>query len=128
MLAKGDDFDEIHRNYPQITEADLTLFKAREELTAKKALSKWGKDMREKNVGNHDLGSRGYLGKERIWAKEGAQRKPDDPPNPYDKFKDPLACRFVRARYRVDKKNGELVTVEKVKDLEKNLLVRNLPA
>ena len=82
--------------------------------------------MRDKNVGNHNLGSRGYAGKEPIWEKEDAELRAKNIENPYDKYTDPIAKGFIRSRYHVDKTTGQLVTTEKVKELEKKLLVRNL--
>ena len=82
--------------------------------------------MREKNIGNHNLESRGYAGKEPIWAKEDAAIIADGKPNPFDKFEDLLAKNFIRSRYRRDPITGEFYTTEKVAELEKHL-VRNLP-
>jgi len=127
MLDQGAGFDEIRGNHPQISEDDLSLFKSKEELNATKALRDWGKRMRAANVDNHNLGSRGYARKEPISKKEDAALRAEGKDSVYDKFGDPLAHRFIRARYRKEKETEALVTTEKVKDLEKHL-VRNLPA
>ena len=74
--------------------------------------------MLDKNVAPHNLGSRGYPGKQPVWDKEDAERKG---PDPYPKFKNPLRNRFVRARYKVNPKTKELCTNAKVKDLEKKI-------
>ena len=90
-----------------------------------KALRMWGRQMRDKNLGNHHLGSRGYPGVQEKWAKEDAELEDQKKPNPYDKYHDPKAKNYIRSRYYFDKK-GNLVTTKKVQDLEKTLLVRNL--
>ena len=81
--------------------------------------------MRDKNIGDHTLGSRGYAGKQPKWDEEDAKR-PRGEENPWDKFTDPLARRAIRARYKHDKDTG-LKTGKKVLELEKKILVRNLP-
>ena len=76
--------------------------------------------MQKKNVSPNNLGSRGYAGKEPIWQKEDARR---EGPNPYDKIKDPLAQKFVRARFRDHPTSpGELLMNAKVKELEQKIL------
>ena len=67
--------------------------------------------MHNKNVAPHNLGSRGYPGKQSVWDKEDAERKG---PDPYPKFKNSLGNRFVRARYRVNPKTKELCMNSKV--------------
>ena len=114
QLDKGADFAAIHAKWPSISKEDLALFKDREELASRKALRVWGKELREKNIGPHNLGSRGYAGKEKIWEKEDAKR---EGPNPYDKIKDPLARRFIRSHYKENPKvPGDFVLNSKVKD------------
>jgi hypothetical protein len=91
LIDEDKSFDEIHIIYPMITEDDLAQFKAKEGLRSTKALREWGKEMRGKNIGNHNLGSRGYPGKQPIWDKEDAALRADGKENPYDWFPDPLA-------------------------------------
>src|ERR1041385_2821442 len=85
-LDAGYDFDKIQSHWPSILEEDFNVLKANYDLPATKALRKWGKDMHEKNVAPHNLGSRGYPGKQPVWDKEDAERIG---PNPYPKFKNP---------------------------------------
>ena len=66
-----------------------------------KKLREWGKDARAKNLAPHNLGSRGYAGKEKVWAKEDLERKG---PNPYDRIKDSKMARFLRTHYKVNPK------------------------
>ena len=56
-----------------------------------KALRQWGRELRDKNLGNHHLGSRGYPGKQDIWDKEDAEYEAANKLNPYKKYKDPKA-------------------------------------
>ena len=120
MIEEGAGFDEIHATWPSISEQDLADFKTAEEEERRKKLREWGKEARGKNLAPHNLGSRGYPRKERVWAKEDAERKG---PNPYDKIKDPKLARYIRAHYKEDPKNkGDLILNAKVKDLEKKYL------
>jgi hypothetical protein len=89
---------------------------------------KLGKTMPKKNLGNHNLGSRGYTGKEPVWKKEDEALEREGKPNPWNKFTDEKAKKFIRSRYHIDLKSGLLVTTDKVKKLEKEYLVRSLPA
>ncbi|KAK1669333.1 hypothetical protein QYE76_057492 [Lolium multiflorum] len=85
------------------------------ELQATKNRKLWGKEMRELNIGNnHNLGSRGYEGKEPYWAKEDKAYVNAGIENPWLKYKDPLERRFIRSRYHKKKLTGELVTDPKV--------------
>ena len=61
---EGAGFDEIHKVWPSISEQDFEEFKAIEATDAKQR--QWGKDMQKKNVAPHNLGSRGYSGKEPV--------------------------------------------------------------
>ena len=65
--------------------------------------------MRDKNIGLHNIRTRGFLGKQPIWDKEDATRPPGEE-NPWEKFKDPLARRMIRARYHTDKETWKLKT------------------
>ena len=126
MLYKYCSFDEVHSHYPQISAEECNTFKEAESTPSRIAKWGWGKTIREKNVGDHTLGTRGYTGKQPKWDEEDAKRNPDEE-NPWDKFTDPLARRTIRARYKHDKETGDLKTGKKVLELEKKILVRNLP-
>jgi uncharacterized protein YfbU (UPF0304 family) len=139
MISEGDGFEEIHRHFPRVTEEDLKVFLANEELEATKTLQAWGKKMREQNIGNHHLGCHGYDGKEEIWEKEDREYIAQGIEKPYDKYTHPETKRFIRSRYHKETETGKLVTDpkvvqgvvlvadQKVKDLEK-AVVSNLPA
>ncbi|KAK1667511.1 hypothetical protein QYE76_055670 [Lolium multiflorum] len=73
-----------------------------------------GEGNAELNIGNHNLGSRGYEGKEPYWAKEDEAYVNAGIENPWLKYKDPLERRFIRSRYHKKKLTGELVTDPKV--------------
>ena len=70
--------------------------------------------MRNKNIGNHCLGCRGYDGKEDIWAKEDEAYRAAGLTNPWDKYKHPEYKRFIRSRYHKEDESGKLVTDPKV--------------
>ena len=107
MIEEGAGFDEIHAMWPSISEQDLADFKTAEEEERRKKLREWGKHGCAKNLAPHNLGSRGYPRKERVWAKEDAERKG---PNPYDKIKDSKMARFFRAHYKEDPKNPMILS------------------
>ncbi|KAK1629083.1 hypothetical protein QYE76_003398 [Lolium multiflorum] len=110
MIADGKGFEEVHSAFPHVSQADFDAFVANEELQATKNRKLWGKEMRELNIGNHNLGSRGYEGKEPYWAKEDEAYVKAGIENPWLKYKDPLERRFIRSRYHKKKLTGELVT------------------
>jgi hypothetical protein len=76
-------------------------------------------------LGNHNLGSQGYAGKEPVWKKEDEALEREGKLNPWNKFTDEKAKKFIRSRYRIDLKSGLLVTTDKVKKLEEEYLVRS---
>ncbi|KAK1613293.1 hypothetical protein QYE76_036966 [Lolium multiflorum] len=114
LIANGKGFEEVHSAFPHVTQADFDAFLANEELQATKNRKVWGKEMRELNIGNHNLGIRGYEGKEPYWAKEDEAYINAGIENPWLKYKDPLERRFIRSRYHKKKLTGELVTDPKV--------------
>ena len=123
-IDEGDSFEDIHRVFPSIKHADLNLFIELEKHPSKVNMRQWGKKMREKNLGDHNLGSGGYLGKQPIWDKQDKVYIEQKKENPYEKFKDPRARRYIRSRYNEDPKNGKLLLNKKVKDLQDRYLVR----
>ncbi|KAK1602665.1 hypothetical protein QYE76_037218 [Lolium multiflorum] len=114
LIAEGKGFEEVHSAFPHVSQADFDAFVANEELQATKNRKLWVKEMRELNIGNHNLGSRGYEGKEPYWAKEDEAYVNVGIENPWLKYKDPLERRFIRSRYHKKKLTGELVTDPKV--------------
>ena len=109
LLDQEMSFEEIRGHYPQISLAYLATFKENEDTPEERAKQEWGKSMRDKNIGHHNLGTCGFLGKQPIWDKEDATRPPGVE-NPWEKFKDPLARRMIRAWYHTDKETGKLKT------------------
>jgi hypothetical protein len=70
MIADHEPFKEVHRHFPWMTEKDFKVFLANEAGDFTKAQSKWGKDLADKSIGHHHLGSRGYDSKKPKWDKE----------------------------------------------------------
>jgi hypothetical protein len=117
MICYGKDFSEVSMAYPQITEEEWTIFK---ETTAKPAtqdMRNWGLQMRDKNLGTHYLGSRGYYCKRHKWRKEDANNARDGIPSPYEGYRNHREQEFIRAHYRHDK-SGNLVTSKRMLDLQ----------
>jgi hypothetical protein len=116
-------WEVIKKKFPTIGVEDFKKFLENEDRAKMKDLRKWGREMRDKNLGNHHLGSRGYEGVKKRWNKEDQELAAAGKTNPYDKYHDPKAQQYIRSRYYFDAK-GNLVTSKKVQDLEKTLLVR----
>ena len=78
--------------------------------------------MRDLNIGPHFLGSCGYGRKKAVrWNKEDAERK-DGERQPWGDLEDGPEKDFVRAHYKTDS-SGNLVTSNKMKELQKKLVV-----
>jgi hypothetical protein len=66
ISSEGGGFKKVYQHYPQISLEDYTRFMETEAHAKTKMRQERGKELRSKNVGNHWLGSRGYLGKKPI--------------------------------------------------------------
>ena len=126
MIDKGDSYEKIKAKYPLMSEDDYKEFKIKCESSATSESSQWGKEMRQLNLGVHQLGPGGYRVAEPIWDKEEADRAEQGLPPLFDKYGDKQTRNFVRARYKKDPKTKELTTDPKTKALVK-VLVRNTP-
>jgi len=121
----GAGLPEIRRRWPQISDGDLATFKAKSLGTSSQSQREYMKGLREKNLATHNLGSRGYAGKQPIWRKEDDAIRAAGGTPEWDNIEDPLAKNFLRAHYHRDPKTKLLVTTPKVVELRENL-VRNL--
>ena len=126
MIEKGESYEKIKEKNPSITEDDYNDFKINCSSTANSKSSKWGKEMRELNLGEHTLGPGGYRVAEPIWDKEDAERAEQGLPPLFDKYGDKQTRNFVRARYKEDPVTKDLTTDPKTRALEL-VLVRNTP-
>ena len=126
MIEKCESYEKIKEKNPSITEDDYNDFKINCSSTANSESSKWGKEMRELNLGEHTLGPGGYRVAEPIWDKEEADRAEQGLPPLFDKYGDKQTRNFVRARYKKDPKTKELTTDPKTRAHEL-VLVRNTP-
>ena len=61
-------YEEIIKKEPTVTEEHLKVFEANCETDAAKAKSVRGKERKERNIGNHHLGSGGYRAAAKKWA------------------------------------------------------------
>ena len=126
MIEKGDIYEKIKEKNPSITEDDYNDFKINCSSTAHSESSKWGKEMRELNLGEHTLGPGGYRVAEPIWDKEDAERAEQGLPPSFEKYSDKQTRHFLRARYKEDPVTKELTVDPKTRALEL-VLVRNTP-
>ena len=127
MIEKGESYQKIKEKNPSITEDDYNDFKINCSSTANSESSKWGKEMRELNLGEHTLGPGGYRVAEPIWDKEDAERAEQGLPPRFEKYSGNKRTRnYVRARYKEDPITKELTTDPKTRALEL-VLVRNTP-
>jgi hypothetical protein len=74
--------------------------------------------LQSKNLGVHNLGSGGYRGKEKIWAREDAEYAAKGIKNPWHRIEDPVARAVIRSKYHWDPKTKQLTTDPKVKKFE----------
>ena len=126
MIEKGDSYEKIKAKYPLMSEDDYKEFKIKCESSATSESSQWGKEMRQLNLGVHQLGPGGYRVAEPIWDKEDAERAEQGLPPCFEKLRDKQTRNFVRARYKEDPVTKELTTDPKTRALEL-VLVRNTP-
>ena len=126
MIDKGDSYEKIKAKNPSISEDDYKEFKIKCSSTANSESSKWGKEMRELNLGEHTLGPGGYRVAEPIWDKEDTERVEQGLLPRFEKYCDKQTRNFLRARYKEDPVTKELTTDPKTKVLEL-VLVRNTP-
>ena len=126
MINKGDSYEKIKAKYPSISEDDYKEFKIKCESSATSESSQWGKEMRQLNIGVHQLGPGGYRVAEPIWDKEDAERAKQGLPPRFEKYHDKQTRNYVRAWYKVDPITKELTTDPKTRRLEL-VLVRNTP-
>jgi hypothetical protein len=138
MLGDNETWTEIQRHFPRMTLEQYNKFLENEELEYTKRQSTWGKELADKNIGHHNLGCRGFEGKQPVWDKEDQAYINAGLEPPFAKYKDPLFRAYLRSRYhrelagkRVTKPDVvvgvELVADAKVMALEK-AVVSNLPA
>ena len=81
---KGEDFETyIKIRWPKIEKEDWQKFVAFHSGSLFKRKSEWGKGMRKKYKMNHKLGSRGYLGKRKVWTKENIAEEQDGRAEPF---------------------------------------------
>ena len=57
-------------------------------------------------MGNHRLGSRVYMGKRPVWAKEDAEHEHQGIPDPLAEFTDQQEHDFIGARFSLDPKKS----------------------
>ena len=126
MIEKGDSYEKIKAKYPLMSEDDYKEFKIKWESSATSESSQWGKEMRELNLGVHQLGPGGYRVAEPIWDKEDTERAEQGLPPRFEKYHDKQTRNYVRARYKEEPVTKELTTDPKTKELEL-VLVRNTP-
>jgi len=125
-IDKGDNWEKISAKEPMLDQEEFESFKLSLNSEEAKKWTKWGKHMRDLNIGNHHLGSDGYRGKQPIWDKEDAEVARLGKENLWHKIMDEQVRNFVRSRYYLNKATGEFVTDDDdVRALEK-VLVRNL--
>lgn len=124
MILKGKTFEEVNKSNPTVTEADYDEMKLKcdpNDIRTKEK-SDWGKNLQSKNLGVHNLGSGGYRGKDKIWAREDAEYAAKGIENPWLRIEDPTARAVIRSKYHWDPKTKQLTTDPKVKKFEEILL------
>ena len=59
-IEKGLSWEEIKAKEPMLDQEEFEKYKLSLKTDEAKKWTKWGKDMREQNIGNHSCGSGGY--------------------------------------------------------------------
>ena len=126
MIQKGDSYEKIKEKNPSISEDDYKEFKIKCESNVTVESSQWGKEMRELNLGEHNLGPSSYRVAEPIWDKEDMERAEQGLPLRFEKYHDKQTRNYVWAQYKIDPVTKEVTTNPKTKALEL-VLVRNTP-
>ena len=85
------------------------------------------KGLKQRNMGCHHLGSRGYSRKRSIWAKEDAERESLGMPDPLVEFTIPLERDIIRAQYHWDPVNKVFDTYAVTKEFMRLQVIINLP-
>ena len=88
MIDKGDSYDKIKAKYPLMSEDDYKECKIKCKSPATSESSQWGKEMRQLNLGVHQLSPGGYRVAEPIWDKEDAERAEQGLPPRFEKYRD----------------------------------------
>ena len=123
LVDEKKSYTEVHKKYPTITEADWETFKRdckTEEVVERR---KWGEKMRNRNIGIHGLGSRGYERKRKMWAKEDANPLLANKHKPWAEFEEGLQRDFIRARCHFNRNTMEYETDDKTKKLIVELVI-----
>ena len=68
-----------------------------------------GEGMRKKNKLDHKLGSRGYLGKPKVWAQEDHSAQKAGRAAPFSYLKAGRGKDYVRARAKYNPMTGQLI-------------------
>jgi hypothetical protein len=100
-ILKGKTFEEVNKSNPTVMEVDYDEMKLKcdpNDIRTKEK-SDWGKKLQSKNLGVHNLGSGGYRGKEKIWAREDAEYVVLGIENPWHRIEDPVARAVIRSKY-----------------------------
>jgi hypothetical protein len=124
LILKGKTFEEVNKSNPTVTEADYDEMKLKcdpNDIRTKEK-SDWGKKLQSKNLGVHNLGSGGYQGKDKIWAREDAEYAAKGIENHWHRIEDPVARAVIRSKYHWDPKTKQLTMDPKVKKFEEVLL------
>ncbi|MEI4920527.1 hypothetical protein Q8G81_33745, partial [Klebsiella pneumoniae] len=83
-IDKKKSWEEIKKHEPLLERDDYLLFKEDLHTDNTKEWVAWGKRLRDQNIGNHRLGSGGYIGIKPIWEKEDTEIRRLGKPNMFD--------------------------------------------
>ena len=85
------------------------------------------KALQARNMPAHRLGSRGYEGKQYVWAKEDAEHESHGIPDHLAEFTDPLDHDWIRAWYKWDKVKKLFYTDPNTREFMRLLVIVKLP-
>ena len=126
MKAKindGEPYSEIVKDNPTITEEQFQIFKEACEAEATKKKSKYMKGLQERNIGSHNLRSRGYGRKRSKCDKEDAEAASLGIPDPLVDFTVPQERDVLRAGHHWDPVKKVYETTLVIKEFMRLLVI-----
>ena len=97
LLDEMYDLEDIKKLYPSTTNEEWKEFLDYWDSDAYKQDRENFTQLRSQMVGNHNLGTRGYEGKQPIWDKHDAMFSSQGQPTPFSNILDPCAKKYFRS-------------------------------
>jgi hypothetical protein len=106
LLDDGHDLEDIKKLYPSTTDEEWKEFLDYRDSDAYKQDKEKFAKIRSQMVGNHNLATRGYEGKQPIWDKHDAMFSSQGQLTPFSNILDPCAKKYFRSLAVLNKDTG----------------------